>query len=111
MSCTRPARSCGIDPGPRADIFGGDHGTIRDSTGAVIPDAELEWTNIETGTMLNPLSNAVGNNNFLNTRPGTYTLGAAKEGFRIAAYEPFTLQVNQTATLDIVFEVGAVTET
>lgn len=86
-------------------------GTIRDATGAVIPDAELELTNIETGTMLHSVSNAVGNYNFLNILPGMYTLGATKEGFRTAAVEPFTLQVNQTATFDIVFEVGSVTET
>ena len=86
-------------------------GTIRDATGAVIPEAELELTNVETGTMHHSLSNSVGNYNFLNLLPGTYTLGAAKEGFRTAAVEPFTLQVNQTATFDFVFEVGSVTET
>jgi len=43
--------------------------------------------------------------------PGSYTLGATKDGFRPAAVEPFTLQVSQTATFDIMLEVGAVTET
>ena len=86
-------------------------GTIRDASGGVIPDAEMELTNIETGTMLHSASNTVGNYSFLNVLPGTYTLGATKEGFRTAAVEPFTLQVNQTATFDITLEVGAVTET
>ncbi|MDE0105779.1 MAG: carboxypeptidase-like regulatory domain-containing protein [Bryobacterales bacterium] len=86
-------------------------GTIRDETGAVIPAADLELTNIETGITLRSASNSVGNYNFLNILPGSYTLGATKDGFRTAAVEPFTLQVNQTATFDIVLEVGAVTET
>lgn len=85
-------------------------GTIRDGTGAVIPDAELELTNAETGTTQRSASNSVGNYSFLNILPGTYTLGASKEGFRTAAVELFTLQVNQTATFDIAMEVGAVTE-
>lgn len=86
-------------------------GTIRDTTGAVVADAELELTNVETGTSHHSVSNSVGNYNFLNLLPGTYTLGAAKEGFRAAAVEPFTLQVNQTATFDLALEIGAVTET
>lgn len=86
-------------------------GTIRDTTGAVVADAELELTNVETGTSHRSVSNSVGNYNFLNLLPGTYTLGAAKEGFRAAAVEPFTLQVNQTATFDLALEIGAVTET
>ena len=65
-------------------------GSIRDETGAVIRDADFELTSIEGGS---------------------YTLGATKDGFRTAAVEPFTLQVNQTATFDIVLEVGAATET
>jgi len=36
-------------------------GTIRDETGAVIPDADLELTNIETGLTLRSASNSVGN--------------------------------------------------
>lgn len=110
-SCTRLLAVAGSIPVHAQTSSAAITGTIRDSTGAVIPDAELELTNIETGTTLHSLSNAVGNYNFLNILPGTYTLGAAKEGFRTAAVEPFTLQVNQTATFDIVFEVGAVTET
>ncbi|MDE0103814.1 MAG: carboxypeptidase-like regulatory domain-containing protein [Bryobacterales bacterium] len=86
-------------------------GTIRDEAGAVIPDADLELTNIETGITVGSASNSVGKYNFLNILPGSYTLGATKDGFRPAAVEPFTLQVNQTATFDIVLEVGAVTET
>ena len=85
-------------------------GTVRDATGAVMPDADLELTNIETGTSQSSVSNSVGNYNFLNILPGTYTLGAVKEGFRTAAVQPFTLQVNQTATFDLTMEVGAVTE-
>ena len=86
-------------------------GTIRDATGAVVPDVEMELTNIETGTLVHSVSNTVGSYNFLNILPGMYTLGATKEGFQTAALEPFTLQVNQTATFDITLEVGAVTQT
>ena len=50
-------------------------GTIRDETGAVIPAAGLELTNIETGITVRSASNSVGNYNFLNILPGSYHAG------------------------------------
>ena len=87
------------------------NGTVRDSTGAVIPEAELTLQNVETGISRRAVSNSVGNYAFLNLTPAIYTLQAGKEGFRTGTVEPFTLGVNQTATFDLALEVGAVTET
>ncbi len=85
-------------------------GTVTDATGAIIPDAALILSNVETGVESRSVSNQVGNYSFLNVPPGFYTLQASKEGFRVTTLEPFTLLVNQTATLNISLEVGAVTE-
>ena len=86
-------------------------GTVSDATGAVIPDAELVLTNVETGIESHGASNSVGNYRFSNLQPGTYTLQASKEGFNTAVIQPFTLNVGQEPTFDFSLEVGAVAET
>ena len=86
------------------------NGVVRDTSDAVIPQAELVLGNVETGVERRAVSNEAGNYVFLNLPPGPYTLQASKEGFRTSIIEPFVLAVNQTATFDFSLEVGAVTE-
>lgn len=84
------------------------NGTVRDSTGSVIPGAGLVMRNTATNVELRTESNEVGVYTFVNVNPGTYTLETAKTGFRTTRLNPFTLAVNQTATLDQILEVGSV---
>ena len=86
------------------------NGTVTDQQGAVVPGTAVLLTSVETGIEHRSEANAVGNYVFVNIPPGYYTIEASAEGFRTAAIEPFVLVVNQTATFDIVLEVGAVTE-
>ena len=86
------------------------NGTVTDQQGAVVPGTEVVLTSVETGIERRAETNAVGRYVFVNILPGYYTIEGSAEGFRTAAIEPFVLVVNQTATFDIVLEVGAVTE-
>ena len=86
------------------------NGTVTDQQGAVIPGTDVVLTSVETGIERQAQTNAVGRYGFVNVPPGYYTLEAAVEGFRTSSVEPFSLVVNQTATFDIVLEVGAVTD-
>ena len=86
------------------------NGTVTDQQGAVVPGTDVVLTSVETGIERRAESNAVGLYGFVNIPPGYYTIEASAEGFRTSAIEPFALVVNQTATFDIVLEVGAVTE-
>ena len=86
------------------------NGTVADQQGAVVPGTDVVLTSVETGIERQAQTNAVGRYGFVNVPPGYYTLEAAAEGFRTSSVEPFSLVVNQTATFDIVLEVGAVTE-
>src|SRR5579864_347891 len=83
-------------------------GSIRDTSGAVIPDAALVLTNVSTSVEKRVVSNAAGNYLFSNLQPGTYTLEASKVGFSTNKLEPFALVVDQTATLDFSLSVSAV---
>ena len=86
------------------------NGTVTDQQGAVVPGTAVVLSSVETGVERRSETNALGTYGFVNILPGYYTIEASAEGFRTAAIEPFVLVVNQTATFDIVLEVGAVTE-
>ena len=84
------------------------NGTVKDSTGSSVPGAALTLRNPATNVALRTSSNDAGSYTFLNINPGGFTLEVAKAGFRTAKLSQFTLAVNQTATLDLILEVGSV---
>ena len=56
-------------------------GTVMDSTGAVIPDASIVITNINTGVTRNTKGSATGEVHISNLLPGSYDLTASAPGF------------------------------
>lgn len=84
------------------------NGTVRDSTGAIVPEATINLRNTETGAERSTVSNASGNYQFVSVPPGDYTLEALRSGFTTTKTESVTLLVNQTATVDFTLSVGAV---
>ncbi len=82
------------------------NGTVRDSTGAVVADAQVNLREISTGTERTTQSNSVGDYAFIDVAPGTYTLEVVKAGFSTAKQNPFVLYVNQTATFNFSLTVG-----
>src|SRR5262249_27444283 len=87
------------------------NGTVRDTSGAVIPEVHLLLTNVDTSVEKTTISNDAGNYVFLGILPGNYTLLATKAGFNTNQLKPFTLVVNQTATFDFTLAVGGVAQT
>ncbi len=86
------------------------NGTVRDSSGAIIPEVEVILTNTQTNVERRAVSNEVGLYVFLNIIPGDYRLQASKTSFKTSKQSPFTLAVNQTATYDFTLEIGEVTQ-
>lgn len=84
------------------------NGTVRDSSGSNIPGASLVLRNTATSVENRTETNESGVYVILNILPGQYTLEVSKAGFRTSKLSPFSLAVNQTATLDLNLEVGAV---
>lgn len=72
-------------------------GTITDPTGAVIPDARVTITNVDTNTARTASTDANGYYTSPNMPPGTYSVKAGKEGFSSAQQSGITLLVNSTA--------------
>ncbi|MBI3471208.1 MAG: TonB-dependent receptor, partial [Candidatus Solibacter usitatus] len=84
------------------------NGTVRDSTGSIVPGAVIVLSNSNTSVERSTLSNASGNYVFLNIIPGSYTLEAKSAGFATSKIETLSLAVNQTVTLDFSLSVGSI---
>ena len=85
-------------------------GTISDSTGAVIPGAEVKFIHVATAQELVVQSSAEGLYRSQPLRIGEYRMEVEADGFKRAVRSGIVLTLQQTARIDIMLELGAVTE-
>jgi Carboxypeptidase regulatory-like domain len=95
----------------RAQATATINGTVRDSTGAVIPDATVTLHSAETNLDRNIVTNNVGAYLLPQIHPGEYSLKVSKNGFKTEVKKSIRLDVNQTATIDVVLSAGSTQET
>ena len=85
-------------------------GTIKDSTGAVVPGAKVTLTNTQTGVTSEKASDANGLFEFFTVRPGAYVLTGEKAGFSIALVDNIQVTVGARQRVDLNMAVGQLTE-
>ncbi len=85
-------------------------GTIKDSTGAVVPGAKVVLTNTQTGVTAEKMSDANGNYEFFTLRPGSYVVTAEKDGFSIALVDNVQVTVGARQRVDLSMAVGQLSE-
>jgi len=86
-------------------------GSVRDSSGAVIPQASVSVRNIETGQTRLTETGINGNFNVPALPVGPYEVTVEKPGFRQLVRGGINLAVAQEAVLNLTLEVGQVTQT
>lgn len=86
------------------------NGVVKDPSGAAIPNARVELTNINTAVVRATTTNNDGAYAFPSVVPGVYTMRASASGFTTVSLPPTTLEVSQTATLDFQLKIGATTQ-
>ena len=86
-------------------------GSVNDSQGAAISGAAVEVKSVATNAVFSAVTNTSGFYTAPSLAVGEYEVTAQFEGFKRLVRGPFTLQVNQTARIDMVLEVGDVVET
>ena len=86
-------------------------GTVRDSSGAVVPGATVTLKNIATGITATAVTDEHGDYQFLNVRVGTYSVRAELQGFSVAEADNFPVTVNARQRVDLTLKVGTVGET
>jgi len=85
-------------------------GTVRDSTGNVVPGAEVHLLNKATNQSATTTSNNLGYYSFPILKPATYQISVKAAGFKEFIQDNVQLDVAMTLTVDLAVEVGAVTE-
>src|SRR2546426_474704 len=86
-------------------------GTAKDQSGAVLPGVEIHVTQTDTGITRESVTNETGSYVLPNLPIGPYRLEASLPGFRTYAQTGIVLEVNSSPVINVVLEVGQVTET
>jgi hypothetical protein len=92
-------------PGFGQAISGDLVGTVRDSSGAIVADASVDATNLETAFKATTKSNSNGEYRFTNLPVGHYAVQAASTGLK-GGFADIDVQLNHTATANIVASVS-----
>jgi hypothetical protein len=85
-------------------------GTVRDAAQATVSGATLTLTNAGTAVAVTQESDADGNYQIPNVRPGDYTLTVSKPGFTTAKVSQFTVTVGTRQRVDVTLQVSSVSE-
>ena len=85
-------------------------GTLKDTSGAVIPAANVTITNQQTARTESTTTDIEGRYISVPLTPGVYRVEASLQGFRGAARPDITVQVNSTVVIDFTLEVGQLTD-
>jgi hypothetical protein len=91
-------------------ISGSLVGTVIDSSGAVVANARVEATKIDTGITATTTTGSTGAYRFENLPVGTYRIVVKNSGFKTAVQQ-VDVVLNQTGTLNVTMTLGATSET
>ncbi len=90
--------------------YGSITGSVTDTSGAVVTDANVTLTNIGTGEKRTQSSGADGLFTFVNLFPGQYRVDVEKQGFKHFARTGVTVQVQQDTHIAAALQVGEVSQ-
>lgn len=86
-------------------------GYVRDSSGAVVPEATVSLVNQETKAQVTAQTNAQGAYEFTDVKIGQYLVTAKATGFDVSTTHPFTVTVNARQRVDVALKIGSNSET
>lgn len=81
-------------------------GQVTDQTGAALPAVHVTVQNIATGVSVSKQTNGAGVYDLPLLQPGTYTVTFSKDGFETAQRQNITLEIDQTAHINIGLPLG-----
>jgi hypothetical protein len=86
-------------------------GTVNDTQGAPIPGVNVTATETRTNVVRTVVTNQNGNYVFANMKDGLYRVETELTGFKKFSRDNVEVKVNSTVRVDVILEVGAMTET
>jgi hypothetical protein len=90
--------------------YGSISGSVNDTTGAVVTDANVTLTNLGTGEKRTQSSGSDGLFTFVNLFAGQYRIDVQKQGFKRFARLDITVQVQQDTHIAAALQVGEVSQ-
>ena len=85
-------------------------GRVKDSSGGVVPGADVEAVHLATGTRTATVTNETGNYLLPYLPSGAYRIAVSKTGFKRFVREKAEMRVGETLTLDVALDVGALAD-
>ena len=82
-------------------------GTVKDATGAAVPNATVTVTNEATKVAVTIKSGSAGQYRASNLLPGQYDINVVAGGFQPSLLRGVTIELNKTSTADVGVQVGA----
>jgi hypothetical protein len=92
-------------------VYGSLTGIVTDSTGAVVPGANVSITSIDRRTSDAVESNESGIYSKERLLPGTYEVKVQKDGFKLAVIPSVVVNLDAKTQLNVTLELGEVSET
>src|SRR4029077_19615850 len=85
-------------------------GTVRDTSGAVVPDAEVKFASGAIGVIRTTTTNSDGDYLAAALPPGSYDLTVTAKGFKAFQAKKIIVRVAEKARVDVTLQVGEMTE-
>lgn len=101
------AATAGFSQSDRGTIAG----TVLDSSGGAVQGATVTATNANTGAIYKTSSTDTGAYRIPDMQVGVYNVTVSAAGFKTSEQKGVVVQINTTASLDVMLQPGAVTET
>jgi len=98
-------------PAIAQQTLGAITGTVKDVSGAVIPDATVKARNVSTNLEIIEHTQSNGSYTVQNIPIGTYELSFTKSGFQKEVHTQVLVNSDRTTTVDSTLQVGAVSST
>jgi hypothetical protein len=86
-------------------------GNVTDTQGASVPGVSVTATETQTNVARTVVTNQSGHYVFANMKDGIYRVETALTGFKRFSRDGVDVKVNSTVRVDVILEVGAMTET
>src|SRR5579863_10138778 len=96
-------------PAPAQQSLGSLTGTVSDTSGAVLPGAQVAIKNVATGLAKTATANGAGSYGASDLPVGTYTVTFSQASFQTEADSGVIVEAGRTTTLDAKLRPGAVT--
>ena len=89
-------------------FYGSIVGTVTDSSGSVVPGAQVTVTSADSGFRRTMATANDGSYSFLSLVPGVYSVSVTRPGYKSYSRSSITIQVAAAVRIDVVMQVGQV---